>query len=228
MIGSARFSFANSIRPRTASSHETVPSSGMRKRIAPSSIVRLALGDELLAEAARVVHAVELEVHGPVPVDPEPAQRLLDLLDRLRDLAARVGVLDPQQALAALLPREEPVEEERAHAADVEEAGRARCHADADGHRAYRRCVPWLPRRLLRIEGIAVFAGAIALYFHLGFGWPLLARADPRARSLGARIPRRASSSARSRTTSATRRSGPCCSRSPACSAGRTRSCRSP
>jgi hypothetical protein len=34
--------------------------------------------------------------------------------------------------------------------------------------------VPSLPRRLLRIEGIAVFAGAIALYFHLDFGWPLL------------------------------------------------------
>jgi len=34
--------------------------------------------------------------------------------------------------------------------------------------------VPWLPRRLLRIEGIAVAAGAVALYFHLGFGWPLL------------------------------------------------------
>ena len=76
---------------------------------------------------------------GAVPVDPEPAQRLLDLVDRLGDLAARVGVLDPQAALAALLAREQPVEEERANAADVEEAGRARSHADADGHRAYRR-----------------------------------------------------------------------------------------
>ncbi len=37
-----------------------------------------------------------------------------------------------------MLAREEPVEEERAHAADVEEAGRARGHADADAHRAYR------------------------------------------------------------------------------------------
>ena len=40
-----------------------------------------------------------------------------------------------------MVAREEPVEEERAHAADVEEAGRARGHADADGHRgAYRSC----------------------------------------------------------------------------------------
>ena len=65
-----------------------------------------------------------------VPVDPEPRERPLDLLDRLGDLAARVGVLDPQPALAVLAAREQPVEEERVDAADVEEAGRARRHAD--------------------------------------------------------------------------------------------------
>jgi hypothetical protein len=31
-----------------------------------------------------------------------------------------------------------------------------------------------LPRRLLRLEGLAVVAGAVALYFHLGYGWLLL------------------------------------------------------
>jgi hypothetical protein len=31
-----------------------------------------------------------------------------------------------------------------------------------------------LPRLLLRAEGLAVLAGAIALYFHLDFGWVLL------------------------------------------------------
>jgi len=35
--------------------------------------------------------------------------------------------------------------------------------------------VPSLPRRLLRVEGLAVLAGALALYFHVGFGWALLA-----------------------------------------------------
>jgi hypothetical protein len=31
-----------------------------------------------------------------------------------------------------------------------------------------------LPSVLLRVEGLAVAAGALALYFHLGFGWVLL------------------------------------------------------
>jgi hypothetical protein len=34
--------------------------------------------------------------------------------------------------------------------------------------------VPSLPRLLLRAEGLALLAGAIALYFHLDFGWVLL------------------------------------------------------
>ena len=70
----------------------------------------------------------------PSQSSPSQRERVLDLVDRLRDLAARVGVLDPKPELAALVAREEPVEEERADAADVEEAGRARSHADADGH----------------------------------------------------------------------------------------------
>ncbi len=136
--------------------------------------VCLALGDQPLAEYARIVHPVELEADRTVPVDAEPAQRLLDLLDRLLDLAARVRVLDPQQAFAPLLAREEPVEEEGPHASDVQESGRARRHADSDGHRLYRKDVSALPRRLLRIEGLAVAVGALTLYFHLGFGWVLL------------------------------------------------------
>jgi hypothetical protein len=31
-----------------------------------------------------------------------------------------------------------------------------------------------LPSLLLRVEGLAVAVGALALYFHLGFGWVLL------------------------------------------------------
>ena len=106
----------------------------MRKRIAPSSSYAFPVGDERRRDLAAVVHAVELERHVAVPVEAEPAQRLLDLVDRLRDLAARVGVLDPQPELAALVAREQPVEESGANVPDVEEAGGARCHANADGH----------------------------------------------------------------------------------------------
>ena len=108
-----------------ASSQPVTPSSGMRMRIAPSSSYARSLVDEAPRLLRGALHAVELERRLAVPVDPEPAQRALDLLDRLDDLAARVGVLDPQQALAPAAAREEPVEEERADAADVEEAGRA-------------------------------------------------------------------------------------------------------
>ena len=90
---------------------------------------------------------------GPSQSIPSQRERALDLLDRLRDLAARVGVLDPEQALAAAPAGEEPVEEERAHAADVEEAGRARSHADAGrhgGHGSHATALP-CPRGILRI-----------------------------------------------------------------------------
>ena len=106
----------------------------MRMRIAPSSSYAVPSSTSRRASSfARSMH-VELERRLTVPLDAEPAQRALDLLDRLLDLAARVGVLDPQQALAAAAAREEPVEEEGAHTADVEEPGRRRRHADADGH----------------------------------------------------------------------------------------------
>src|SRR5205814_8434612 len=97
--------------------------------------VRLALLDEALGGHAAPLHRVELEGDGSVPVDPQPQQRALDLLDGVLDLAARVGVLDPQEDLAAAPAREQPVEEKRAHAADVQEARRGRRHTDADGHR---------------------------------------------------------------------------------------------
>ena len=62
-------------------------------------LVGLPLRDEPRRLGATALGAVELEVRRAVPFDPEPAQRALDLLDRLLDLAARVGVLDPQEAL---------------------------------------------------------------------------------------------------------------------------------
>ena len=58
------------------------------------------------------------------------------MVGRFRNLPAGIGVLDPEQELAALVPGEEPVEESRMDSADVEEAGGARRKADSHGHTA--------------------------------------------------------------------------------------------
>jgi hypothetical protein len=54
----------------------------------------------------------------------------LDLVDRLGHLAARIRVLDAKPKLAAVVSREEPVEQERAHTTDMEKAGGTRRHTD--------------------------------------------------------------------------------------------------
>src|SRR5947207_1573651 len=81
---------------------------------------------QLLRDFLGFLHPVELEGHVTIPVEAEPAERILDLAGRLGDLPARVGVLDSEPKLAALVAREEPVEERSPDAADVEVAGRTR------------------------------------------------------------------------------------------------------
>ena len=84
--------------------------------------------------AARV--AAERAERGPlVPGDAEPGEILEDPARGLVGGARLVGVLDPQQEAAAL-PRERPVVERRARAADVEVTGRGRGEAGdrAGGH----------------------------------------------------------------------------------------------
>src|SRR5581483_6596734 len=61
-----------------------------------------------------------------VPVDAEPAEAVEDRLQRGRVIAVFVGVVDAQDELAAVLAREQPVEQRRALPADVQVAGRAR------------------------------------------------------------------------------------------------------
>ena len=102
-------------------------------------LVRLALLDEPPRLRLAALEPVELERDRTVQVEAEPAQRLLDLLRGKSDLTTRVRVLDPQVELATLVAREQPVEERRVHVADVQEAGRARGHADADAHALLRR-----------------------------------------------------------------------------------------
>ncbi len=67
--------------------------------------------------------ALRLQDRALVPVELEPAQRVEDLLDVLGRRALAVGVLDAQHHLAPFVAGEQPVEQRRAGAADVQRAG---------------------------------------------------------------------------------------------------------
>ena len=90
--------------------------------------------DQLLERLAVALGAFALEDGLAVPVELEPAQGVEDLLDVLLGGALPVGILDPQYELAPLLAGEEPVEERRARAADVERARGRRSESNSDGH----------------------------------------------------------------------------------------------
>jgi hypothetical protein len=61
---------------------------------------------------------------GPfVPVDPQPTETVEDRGQRIGQIPLRVGVVDPQDELAAMAAGEEPVEQRRAHPADVQVTG---------------------------------------------------------------------------------------------------------
>ena len=71
---------------------------------------------------------------GPfVPVQAEPAEAVEDRLQRrLGHVPLLVGVVDAEDELPAVLAGEQPVEQGRADAADVQVAGRAGGEAGAD------------------------------------------------------------------------------------------------
>ena len=58
-----------------------------------------------------------------VPVQPQPGQRVDDRLVRLLGVPGRVGVLDPEDESAAVVPGERPVEQRRPGQPDVRGAG---------------------------------------------------------------------------------------------------------
>ena len=126
------------VRELDAAAHGVVPGRDTLVRHAEPDrafiLVGLALVDQAPRDLGAVLQPVELEGDVAVPVEPEPAQGILDLLSRLLHLAVRVRVLDPEPELPALVAREQPVEERSPDVPDVQEAGRARSHADANGH----------------------------------------------------------------------------------------------
>ena len=88
--------------------------------------IGLACGQQLLGHLAVAGGAGELVDDLAVPVDAEPGEPVEDGVDRRLGGALTVGVLDPQQHLAAAAARIEPVEQRGAPAADMQKAGRRR------------------------------------------------------------------------------------------------------
>src|SRR5579871_2548022 len=69
------------------------------------------------------LHALRLIDRLSVPGDPEPAEAIQDRLDGRLGRALAIGILDPQEHLAAAATRIEPIEQRRAAAADMQESG---------------------------------------------------------------------------------------------------------
>ena len=103
-------------RPRAAS---VIP----LEAVAPPS-------ERRLRRLAVPVGALALAHRPLVPRDPEPLEVGEDRLLPARDVARRIGVVDPQQQPARR--RRAPVRDRAERVADVERARRARCEADFD------------------------------------------------------------------------------------------------
>ena len=107
------------------------------------ALIRVTLLDELAGVSLVVLQPLGLDVRPVVaaglrpfvPLQPQPAQAAEDRLQRPRIVARLVGVFDAQNEHAIRVARVEPVEQRRAEASDVRDAGGAGGEADADGHR---------------------------------------------------------------------------------------------
>ena len=92
--------------------------------------------EQLVDGGSMLGRTLRLAVRALVPVEPEPRERVDDLLDVLRRRALAVGVLDAQHERPARAAGEQPVVEGGAGAPDVEGARRRRCEADTHGRDA--------------------------------------------------------------------------------------------
>ena len=107
------------------------------------AVIGLALGQELLGDLAVARGAAELVDDVAVPIELQPFQPVQDGVDRLLGGALAVGVLDPEQHLAAAAAGIEPVEQRGAGASDMEEAGRRGGEAGDDRNRSLAGQIGW-------------------------------------------------------------------------------------
>jgi hypothetical protein len=97
--------------------------------------IGLALAQQFMGDLGMARGARELVDDLAIPVQLQPAQAFEDRVDRRLGRPLPVGVLDAQAEDAAVMAREQPVEQGGARAADVQEAGgRWREAADGNGH----------------------------------------------------------------------------------------------
>ena len=144
------------MRPRTASSQ---PVDALVRHAEPDRalvLVGLALGDEPLARPRGSVDPVELEASPARPSRCRASAASRWICSTASATSRLVSVFSIRSRHSPpLLAREQPVEEERADAADVEEPGRARRHADDDRHAIVVVRAPPLQRDLAPAPDVA-------------------------------------------------------------------------
>ncbi len=97
--------------------------------------IRLIPRQHRLGVGPMAVAVTALEERPLVPGNPQPGEAVENHLGVRLGAPLLVGVLDPEDEGAAGVPGEQPIEQRRAGAADVEIAGGGGSEADAGGHR---------------------------------------------------------------------------------------------
>jgi hypothetical protein len=113
------------------------------------AFIRMATVEQLLRDLRMARCAGELEHRFFVSAQPKPVQTVENRGDCFVRRAGAVGILDPQQEAAAMVAREQPVEERRARATDVQEASRRRREPRNDLLLISGCAHPDIPRHLL-------------------------------------------------------------------------------
>ncbi len=101
--------------------------------LAGIAIVGIAVGQQLFGDFTVTRGARELIDGLAIPIDAEPLQAVDNGADSGFRGALAVGILDPEQHLAATAPRVEPVKQGRSAASDMQESGRRGRKAGDDG-----------------------------------------------------------------------------------------------
>jgi hypothetical protein len=99
--------------------------------IGGAEAIEIALIDRL-ALALKVGPETATGMRAFIPIEPEPAQPVVNGLRGFLGVAGAVGILDAQDKSAASVFRVEPVKQSGARAADMEIASGRRCETNAD------------------------------------------------------------------------------------------------